>query len=431
MYNYDGVDYNVGNMLHQLRKDYRGGRLSEDVIKKLEKIGMVWRTIGFDFDNVRISLKSFVQKLFIFKEKYSRYPLKSGEVEGERLLYERYMFWTNFKRSKLSDEEKEYLVQKGILLREKDVVSEHLKTFVKDFLEFYKIHKRNPKFSESIYARWIKWTNPENLNADQKKYLQQHGIEFRVITKNNVGVPVLKFVDEYLEFCDRYKRKPRNAKRGDAGYVEGEGSLYQRWRGWTDPAKILTDEEREYLQQHGIQTRKIEAKSINGVRKSCIEFVERFEDFIQKYKRKPTEVRSCKNRQDAVEGESGLYSMYLEWTDPTGRRKNPTSEEIEYLKQHGIYVREEKKKVGNIRPELIAVVEKYLEFIKTYGRKPFHKKTESTVEGEIKLYANMSDWRNPLRKNLNEDEIRYLEENGFTLSKPKPRKSSTDDAWSV
>jgi len=315
-----------------------------------------------------------------------------------------------------------------------DNIRVEFKDFVEEFLKFYKRYERLPKAGENLYSRWNKWANPENLNEEEKAYLKKHQIEFRVISKDNVSVPVIKFVSEYLEFCKTYGRKPRNNEKRTKGYIEGEDSLYQRWRGWTNPNKKLTKEEKEYLETHGIETRVIEPTKIGNVRKSCIEFVERFEEFVQKHNRNPREVRNYINVNDVVEGESALYSAYLDWTDPLKRRKNPTQEEIEYLRAHNIEIRKEKQKVGNIRPELIDTVEKYFEFVKKYGRPPSYKKTEDYVEGEIKLYNNMNDWKNPSRKNLNEDEIRYLEEKGFKLSMPKVKnkpkssigKNSTD-----
>lgn len=422
-YKIDGEEYNLFNFIQQLRRAYRQNKLNEKQIEKLEELGMVWIAGGFGVDNIRVELKKFVQQYLEFKKTHGRAPSKNGNISGEFALHDRFLQWTKSNRRKLTKEEKEYLMQNGIKVREEDLVGEHLKLFVQDYLEFYRIHKRNPKTTEDLYSRWFKWTNSKNLNEEQKNYLVEHGIEFRITSQDNINVALLKFVSEYLEFCEKYGRKPHNNEKSTKGYIDGEDSLYQRWRGWTDSEKKLTKEEKEYLEAHGIKIRVKVPVRVDGIRSSCVEFVKRWEDFIKKYNRTPTETRSLKNAKDAVEGESALYNTYLEWTDPTGRRKSPTPEEIEYLKTHNIEIRKAKKKVGNVRQELIDIVEKYFEFVKKYGRPPNYKKIDGYIEGEIQLYNNLNDWKNPTRKNLNEDEIRYLEERGFKLSKPKPRKS--------
>jgi len=343
-YEFNGQVYNLGYLISVLRQEYGKGKLEQQEIDLLESMGMEWVARGFDVDNIRVSIKKFVKKYLDFIKTYNKQPQQRGEVKGE----------------------------------------------------------------VALYILWCKYTNPANLNQEEKKYLTDNGIVLREVREkvevnDNIRPCVKEFVQKYLDFISNYNKHPQCE-----GKIKGEHALYQSWRKYTNLENLKNQEEIDYLIASGIEIR--EKIVVNDNIRICIkEFVEKYLDFVATYHKYP-------QQRGGVKGERGLYNKWLRYTNP----ENLNQKEIDYLIASGIEIREKIVINDNIRICIKEFAEKYLNFVSTYNK---HPQDRGDIEGESALYQLWRKYTNPA--NLNQEEKKYLTYNGIGLREVEIKKEKS------
>ena len=375
--------YPLGQKVSSIRKG--NIRLTSDQWEKLNSIGFKNAIAGYDQDNIRFSVKKFVQEFLAFKEKSNRYPRKSADKD-ENSLYTRWSIYTN--PHNLNEDEKKFINANNIKSPKEDVIHNYIIDFVNDYLEFIQKYHRKPRHRGSepgetnLYQKLLKYTNPANINEEERQFIESHSIEIREKqTIENIRQSIIIFVDDFIKFKEVYKRNPRSTT---------ESALYQRWFKYTN-LPDLTNEEIKYLQDNDIEFLK---KDI--VRKSVKCFVAEYLNFVEKFHRTP-------NKSGTESGEGLLYNKTLTYLNPD----NLSIEEQKYIQENGIKLRCEEK----IRPAIIKFVNEYLEFIQKFKRKPRKRGPE---DRELSLYQRHKMYTDP--KNVNEEEQLYLKQHNIINS---------------
>lgn len=373
-------EYKLGEKISCIRKGTIN--LTEEQKMILNSIGFVW--VVKVYDGVRKQTKKFVQRYLEFKNKYNKEPSKSGDLKGEKTLYALKKKYTNAKILNLA--EVEYLTENGLILRnEGDNIRVEVKRFVADYISFVKTNKRAPKSKRtkerSIYLRWLKYTNQENLTSEELQYIRDNdiGIREKIVIEDEVGLAVKEFVKDCLEFYKKNKRKPSSTT---------ELPLYRRYLRYTNP-KNLNEAERRYILDNNI-----ERYSKDIIRPTIKQFVERLERFINDHKRMPR-----KSVEDPEERK--LYGQFYRYTaDPS---TNLNEFEKMYLREHNVVKFD---KDTYVRDDLQIFVREFNEFVRDFGRLPKRTLEENLYRRWLK-YTNAD--------NLSKAEIAYLKENNIEI----------------
>lgn len=125
----------------------------------------------------------------------------------------------------------------------------------------------------------------------------------------------------------------------------------------------------------------------NKVRRAIVNFVANYNEFVTIHNRNPRSYNP---------DEKSLYIARYRYTNP----KNLNDEEIKYLQDNLIVIKEVKLAVENF-------VKEYKDYVKRYGCEP-------TIITEPSLYSKMNMYTNP--KYLTEGDIQYLQKNGIEIN---------------
>lgn len=193
---------------------------------------------------------------------------------------------------------------------------------------------------------------------------------------DNVRFSIKYFIRDFNAFYLEHKRTPLDNSKE-------EHPLYLRWHKYRN-FNNLNEEEKEYYIKNIVDIGKISWL--------LQKFVNDFNAFYAKYNRFPSQ-------NAETEEEASIYSRYRYYTN----RYNCNDEELQLLKENGIIPKD------NVRKAIIKFVNEYNEFVSTYKRKP-----RTCNIDERKLYSKISRYTKD--KNLNEDEIAYIEKNMIKVS---------------
>lgn len=407
--------YRLGSRVATVRT---GKNKISDVQKQtLKDMGFAWIVKGFDADGIRVELKNFVEKYKEFgkKPKQHNKPTKllTKDEQEENNLYGSWKNYTNIKN--LNPKEIEYLINNGIKLRnskQKGADLDGVRFIVKDFIEKYIIfvntHHKHPQAKGSIegesalYSLWIKYTNPKNINEEEKQFIINN-IDYHEL--DNIRLEVKDFVKRYLNFVNSFGRRPYNDG-------ELERNLYGLWTRYTNPKNINSEEER-FLINNGFEMRHVKKKSkdIDNIRFPVKRFVEKYLKFVNTYHKHP-------QQKGNIEDEDSLYQLWITYANP----ENLNKEEQQFLIDNGIKMRKIQKVQDNIRPCIKEFIEEYLELSKKLN----------------KLNLEYGDFEhNPLlrrkwlkytdKENLSSEEERYILKHGLSLREVKRITKSADN----
>jgi len=329
-YEFNGETYNLGSLIHNLRREYSLGKLSSDKIDKLNNIGMVWTKFGLADGNIRPCIKEFIEKYLTFVEDINKHPTSKIDFGDNINLYQlwlRYRLSYNLK----SEEEKQYLIASGIKVIEKikstDNIRPCIKEFVSRYLEFVSKYGRTPKATGtidgeySLYQLWLRYTISFNLKSEEEKqYLIAHGLKIREKEKStdNIRPCIKEFVENYLSFIKIYNKHPQSK-----GSIEGEKALYLLWFTYSNPKNLKNEEEKQYIMKY------INRHKFDNVRLEVKDFVENYLSFIKTYGKHPQASGSFKD-------EHSLYTSWIRYTNPKNLK---SEEEKQYLIDNGFELR--------------------------------------------------------------------------------------------
>ena len=386
--------YPLGQKVSSIRSD--NVFISNIDKQRLIDIGFIWIAKGFDSDNIRVDLKRFVEEFNQFITTNKRMPKrcdepKTDEEKYEKSLYQKWLVYHKFENLK-NNEEINY-IQDNLIQLEKDTIRESVKKFVKDFVDFVIKNKREPRQTgdteeRKLYDKWTTYRKIENLkNEDEIEYLQTNGIT--LIEENIDGVRnvIKKFVREFNTFVLRNKKTP--SKNGEID----ERSLYAKWIKYRK-VKNLNQNEINYLRDNGIE---LVEEYNDSVRKIIKQFVEDFNTFVTENKRTPKCYSKPRNNEEIYELK--LYRNWYAYRQP----ENLNSDEMIYI-QNNLKSLEK----DNIREAVKQFVEEFNAFVTENKRTPNQKDL-----CEKRLYNKWFKYRQS--KNLNEDEIRYMQEHGIKV----------------
>ena len=208
---------------------------------------------------------------------------------------------------------------------------------------------------------------------EKKQYLPH------VYDEDNVSYAVKRFVLAFNNFVEFYQRVPSKE-------IIKEKKLYNAWKKYSKLEK-LSELDREYLQNHLIKIEEIYLQKQVGeedlkynIRQVVIEFVEEFNNFVEKYKRAP----SYKKME-----EKSLYHKMLKYTS------------IKYLNPiEKAYVEDNLNTSYLVRVALINFVKEFNDYFVEHKTVP---------PATTNLYQKWRFFRNP--QNLNEAEMQYYVNN--------------------
>jgi len=319
----------------------RTGAITLDDVQRerLTQMGFVWVARGIGEDNIRVSLKTFVEKFNKFVQKYNRLPnpsstdLTGNEYKIESSLYRAWLNWRD--RSYLkNDVEAEYLKANGIDVIDEvqDSVRKEIKELVNEYNEFVNSTGREPSYSphnkteeenkkeKRLYDKKRHWTKRVQLVADEEDYLKNNLIQ---LGKTTIRPELIQLVNDYNAFVTEKGRVPKSNKDD-----KEETNLYGKYIYWKDERHTNKDEQ-SYLQANLIQIQK------DTIRKELKQFVEEFNAFVATKKRKPTKAPINETEQEN-KAEVNFYTRTKKWTN--ARRSKLNSDEIKYLLDNGLEV---------------------------------------------------------------------------------------------
>ncbi len=320
---------------------------------------------------------------------------------------------------RLNEEEKQTLKDIGFIWiasgLDSDNIRVELKQFVEKFNVFVTKYGREPKGinkpqdqeerdERNLYYLWIHYRQSKNLNQDEVDYLKSKGLEVVEKYTDTVRKEVKQFVERFNKFVTTYGRSPKNIKKPQKQEEIDERRLYDMWRRYRQ-IKNLNEDEQKYLKANII---KVVEEYTDTVRKSVKDFVEKFNTFVRDYGREPKSYEKPKSQEEIDE-----MNLYSNWRKKR-QAKNLNSDEIRYLKEHGIEVVEDY--TDAVRKVVKDFVEKFNKFTTTCGRNPkmIHKPKNQEEIDEKKLWRLWNKYRKV--QNLeNEDEIKYLQSNGIEV----------------
>lgn len=303
---------------------------SEVELKFLDSCG-----IEIKSNRIRSHLRNFVTQ-------FEKYMQNEGiiPVPSRNKIYPAWIFWTN--PNNLTEREKEYLAEHNIPLRtisvkqvkssgsnqeirktyKKNLIRKCVIVFAKNFTRFVKTHNRPPKSGipeeKSLYNLWLSYTNPEDSNEIELKFLKSCGIDIR---DNTMRPRLVNFVNQFNEYIQNGGTLPIHVK----------SNIYSAWSVWANPNN-LTDIEKEYLIENNIPLKVVTA---DGVRYNIKNFASKFSEFVEKEKRIPMQKKSAYEKR--------LYNLWRKMIN------NPTltDTEIKYLEDFGIHVSTPKHELNN------------------------------------------------------------------------------------
>jgi len=285
--------------------------------------------IHLESDNVRESLKIFVDKFNMFVIENKRYPRCyqkpiDKEQEDEKNLYH---LWRKYRNPENLEHANEIqYIQENLVKASKDSIREAVKNFVEDFNKFVLENKRYPLcyknptdktsiYERNLYNRWIVYRNPENLeNEEEIQYIDKN------LIKENVREILKQFVDEFNLFVLEHKRVPTSVKDTTTSEKRDERNLYQKWYQYRNLANLENEDEIRYIQENLIK--------LPQIRVEVKEFVEKFNKFVADNKRQPSS--SPKNQEER--------NLYKQWKKYTQAKNLKHQDEIDYLQDNGISI---------------------------------------------------------------------------------------------
>lgn len=218
--------------------------LNEAEIKYLTNLGFEIRYP--QTDNIRPAVKKFVKDYNAFVEINHRDPTFSRD-EDEKHLYLKWQRYTGVNKSlDLNDDEREYIAKNLSKVNIRRVI----KLFADDLSAFIKVNGRLPKDKfrdeKNLFNKWKKYTNPDNINEYESKYLTDAGIDIKTSSNENIRLDLKFFVRQYKEFKQTKKREPSYSS-GDKSEIK----LYLNLVKYQE-AQDLTTEEISYLNENKI-----------------------------------------------------------------------------------------------------------------------------------------------------------------------------------
>ena len=210
---------------------------TEYIEKNLVKIG-----------NINWLLQKFVNEYNKFVKENNRTPVANAKTKEERSVYSRLCYYTH--TYKPNEDELQLLIDNNIVST--DNIRKKVKEFVKEYNEFIEMYGRKPKNGNtkeenSLYSKYLRYTNPEKLNNEELIYVNNNLIKVKKIRD-----ALKTSVADYLNFVQTHGRKPRNNSSNHE-----ETLLYGRI--WTYTyAPNIRNEEIQYLLDHGLKVRGID-----------------------------------------------------------------------------------------------------------------------------------------------------------------------------
>lgn len=257
-----------------------------------------------------------------------------------------------------------------------DNVRFSIKYFVEDFNAFFKEFNRPPldhkKEEHALYLRWHKYRNYDNLNAEEIEYFEKY-----IVKMSNVSWLLQKFVNEFNAFYERCNRFP--TQYAD---TEEERSIYSRYRYYTN-RYLCNKYELQLLKDNNIIPN-------DNVRRVVKKFVQEYNTFVIDYGRKP-------NTKSKVE--KALCGKYARYTNPD----NLNDDEIRYVDKNLLKPSKVRESVKKFVKECLELKANHIKLsskkvVECFGKKFYHK---------YWFYTNAL--------NLNNDEIRYLQDNDIDV----------------
>lgn len=276
--------------------------------------------------NVRTAIVNFVNDFNKFVIENKRVP-SSASVGEECNLYTKWKFYLRLES--LNEDEIKYIENNLVVhyimpkKTKRDNVRLTLKNFVQDFNAFINKNGRLPKSTVKnkeerlIYSQWLYFSNPKNVNQEELEYIDK-----LLVKRDNVSIYVKRFVDDYNNFVKKYNRHPQQKRSSE------ESLIYRRWLLYTK-TKTLNDEEVEYIKKN--------LNDMSNVRSFIVNFVEKYNAFIEEHHRKPSYY---------VKRDSEERNLSKKLYDITHLRML-TESEIEYLNLFNIEVQGDKRIIEN------------------------------------------------------------------------------------
>ena len=229
---------------------------------------------------------------------------------------------------------------------------------------------------------------------------------------DGIRIDLKQFVEKFNEFIMENKHFPRsNPAHVTKEELKIERNLYYRWNRWRND-KNLNNYEIEYLHKHGIETIDPELAIKDLVRPELKQFVTEYNAFIQENDRAPRDLR-----KDGVEltqeekYEYRLYHRHFRWAKISALNED----EKKYVKDNLMQ--------DFIRTPLKKFVARFNAFVKATGRTP-SSNPYNPDRKEINLYQAWKEWSHKI-ENLNEYEIKYLEDNKIPIKFLDEKQFST------
>jgi len=320
----------------------------------------------YDNNNVRRELKRTILLLNGFIEEHKRMPEASGD-SYENDLNRR---WNKFCDVETLTEEEKVYIQNNLAtpdglyitqLAKDNYIRASVRKFVKEIKEFRKLNRRMPSTryekERHFFDTWIEFNKPNGLNDNEKRY-----IESNVKVNLKIRKFIQDFVRDFNNFVLTNKRMPEN--------ISGEATLYGNWLRVKNKEDISSIEY-EYILKNLVffKIRSRDKSENEDVRFVIKQYVSEYNDFVEKHKREPS--ASFENKE-----ERSLYAKHLRYF----KRGEASKSEKEYINKN--------LKTIDIRQFIIDAVEKYNNFIKTYGRKPerdANDKQEKKIFNDIRI----------------------------------------------
>ena len=268
-------------------------------------------------------------------------------------------------------------------------VREEIKNFAIEWNAFVEKHYRIPMYGcvdpeeVELYNKRMEEFSPYKITEDEELYLKNN------LAKSKVRKAVVNHVIAYNEYVLIHGRTPRIS-----GQVVDRGDVFDKLPYLNRPLN-LNEYERKYIEENTIKV---------VVRFELRKFVHNFNDFVQKNGRYP-------KRSTTDKMEDALYKAWWRYN----KLETLTDKEKEYFNEKIINLATAETKEDNnnkIKNTIIAFVNDYKLFIQTYGSEP---KRSGTKPNEVELYKQK--WRLTQEKHLSSDDVKYLIENGFNITK--------------
>ena len=322
---------------------------------------------------IRGSVINFVLVYNEFVYKYGKQPQSGGSRPKENEIYQAYMY--RFVVPKITEKEKNFIEDNIISLKIRDEVKDFVNQWNAFVDKYYRIPKRgslDPK-EKALYTKRVEDFAFKRVTKEEWHYLEKN------LQQSKVGQIIINYVEDYNEFVLLHGHAPRHN-----GEKPNEKNIYERGVKLTKKQR-LNEYERKYIDENAIKV---------IIRDVVIEFIEKFNKFVQSNERYPS--HNSKNKD-----ECSLYEMWCLFRDADIL----TPGEKEYYKNNLLTIDKLQAK-----PTIRQFVKNYKEFVQTYGAEPTRS---GKNPNEIALYKQK--WRYTKIKYISLIDAKFLTRNGFKV----------------